>query len=136
MLANVVGCDSFAASSLVISEGGCPCRVVWFEISVNLLFLAGPEYTSTFKKYNNMEKVNVADYKLNEKDTGSSKYQVANLTNRITDLTAHLQTNKKDVSSRRGLLMMVAKRRKHLDYIRAKSEDNYKQLIKDLGLRR
>ncbi len=83
-----------------------------------------------------MELVNIADYKQDEKDTGSSRYQVANLTNRITSLTEHLQTNKKDVSSRRGLLKMVAKRRKHLDYIKGKSEDNYKKLIEDLGLRR
>lgn len=83
-----------------------------------------------------MSDINVADFKLNEKDTGSSNYQVAVLTQRINQVTAHLQTNKKDVSSRRGLLKMVAKRRKHLDYVKSKSEDAYKKLIADLGLRR
>jgi len=83
-----------------------------------------------------MSDINLADFKQNEKDTGSSNFQVAVLTQRIASLTEHLKTNKKDVSSRRGLLKMVAKRRKHLDYIRAKSEDNYKKLIEDLKLRR
>ncbi len=83
-----------------------------------------------------MSEINLADYKLNEKDTGSSNYQVAVLTQRIAELTEHLKVNKKDVSSRRGLLKMVSKRRKHLDYIRSRSEDNYKKLIDGLGLRR
>jgi len=83
-----------------------------------------------------MSDINLADFKLNEKDTGSSSYQVAVLTQRIASLTEHLKVNKKDVSSRRGLLKMVAKRRKHLDYVRAKSEDNYKKLIDGLQLRR
>ena len=83
-----------------------------------------------------MSDINLADYKLNEKDTGSSSYQVAVLSEKIISLTAHLKTNKKDISSRRGLLKMVAKRRKHLDYIRGKSEENYKKLIDGLKLRR
>ena len=83
-----------------------------------------------------MSDINLADFKLNEKDTGSSNYQVAVLTQRIAELTEHLKVNKKDVSSRRGLLKMVSKRRKHLDYIRSRSEDNYKKLIDGLGLRR
>jgi len=80
--------------------------------------------------------INVADYKLNEKDTGSSNFQVAVLTERINSLTEHLKVNKKDVSSRRGLLKMVAKRRKHLDYVRSKSEEDYKKLLDGLKLRR
>ena len=80
--------------------------------------------------------INVADFKINEKDTGSSNFQVAVLTERINSLTEHLKTNKKDVSSRRGLLKMVAKRRKHLDYVRSKSEEDYKKLLEGLKLRR
>ena len=80
--------------------------------------------------------INVADFKINEKDTGSSSFQVAVLTERINSLTEHLKTNKKDVSSRRGLLKMVAKRRKHLDYVRSKSEEDYKKLLEGLKLRR
>ncbi len=83
-----------------------------------------------------MSDINLADFQLNEKDTGSSSYQVAKLTARIAALTDHLKVNKKDVSSRRGLLKMVAKRRKHLDYIRSRSEADYKQLIERLKLRR
>lgn len=83
-----------------------------------------------------MSDINVADYKLNDKDTGSADYQVALLTVKIADLTEHLKTNKKDVSSRRGLLKMVSSRRKLLDYTRAKSEERYQKLIKGLGLRR
>ena len=80
--------------------------------------------------------INIADYKLNEKDTGSSSFQVAVLSERINSLTEHLKLNKKDVSSRRGLLKMVAKRRKHLDYVRSKSEEDYKKLLEGLKLRR
>jgi len=83
-----------------------------------------------------MSEINVADYKLNEKDTGSSQFQVAVLSDRIIKLTEHLKANKKDISSRRGLLKMVAKRRKHLDYIKSKSEEEYKKLITGLKLRR
>ncbi len=83
-----------------------------------------------------MSDINVADYKLNEKDTGSSNFQVAVLTEKINSLTEHLKSNKKDVSSRRGLLKMVAKRRKHLDYVRSKSEEDYKKLLDGLKLRR
>lgn len=83
-----------------------------------------------------MSDINLADFKQNEKDTGSSTFQVAVLTERIATLTEHLKTNKKDISSRRGLLKMVAKRRKHLDYVKAKSEEKYQKLIDDLKLRR
>jgi small subunit ribosomal protein S15 len=71
--------------------------------------------------------INLADYKINEADTGSADYQVALLTKRIVSLTDHLKTHKKDSSSRRGLLRLVARRRKLLDYLRDKSEDRYKK---------
>ncbi|MCH7225794.1 30S ribosomal protein S15 [Haloferula sp. A504] len=80
--------------------------------------------------------INPADYKVHETDTGSADYQVAVLTKRIVHLTAHLATHKKDNSSRRGLLKLVAQRRKLLDYIKAHSEERYQKLIKGLGLRR
>lgn len=73
---------------------------------------------------------------MHEGDTGSAPYQVALLTVRILELTEHLNAHKKDFSSRRGLLKMVSLRRKLLDYIKAKSEENYVKLIGDLGLRR
>ena len=69
-------------------------------------------------------------------DTGSPEVQVAILTERITNLTEHFQSHKKDNHSRRGLLMMVNKRRKLLDYLKSKDFSSYKQLISDLGLRK
>lgn len=69
-------------------------------------------------------------------DTGSPEVQVAVLTNRINYLSDHMQQHKKDVHSRRGLLAMVAKRRKLLDYLKGKDEGRYQALIKELGIRR
>lgn len=69
-------------------------------------------------------------------DTGSPEVQVAILTTRINELSEHLQTHKKDFHSRRGLLVMVAKRRKLLDYLKRKDEARYKTLIERLSIRR
>ena len=69
-------------------------------------------------------------------DTGSPEVQVAILSSRITTLTEHFKTHKKDNHGRRGLLKMVAQRRKLLDYLRGKDEARYKTLIEKLGLRR
>ena len=80
--------------------------------------------------------INLKDYQLHDKDTGSADYQVAALTMRILHLTAHLVIHKKDFSSRRGLLRAVAERRRHLDYVRNTNEERYQKLIKSLGLRR
>lgn len=69
-------------------------------------------------------------------DTGSPEVQVAILTERIANLTEHFKSHKKDNHSRRGLLMMVAQRRKLLDYLKAKDEGRYTDLIGRLGIRR
>jgi len=69
-------------------------------------------------------------------DTGSPEVQVALLTERITHLTDHLRTNKKDHHSRRGLLMMVGKRRRLLSYLQDQNVERYRSLIAKLGLRR
>jgi small subunit ribosomal protein S15 len=69
-------------------------------------------------------------------DTGSPEVQVAVLTKRITNLTEHFKTHKKDNHSRRGLLKLVATRRKLLDYLRGKDEARYRVLIAKLGIRR
>jgi len=69
-------------------------------------------------------------------DTGSPEVQVAILTERITNLTEHFKTNKKDNHSRRGLLAMVTQRRRLLDYLKKKDEKRYTDLIAKLGLRR
>ena len=69
-------------------------------------------------------------------DTGSPEVQVAILTSRISTLTEHFKTHKKDNHSRRGLLKLVAQRRKLLDYLKAKEEKRYTDLIQNLGIRR
>ena len=69
-------------------------------------------------------------------DTGSPEVQIAILTERIRNLTGHLQTHKKDKGSRRGLLRLVSQRRKLLDYTREASEERYQNIIKKNGIRR
>jgi len=78
----------------------------------------------------------IGDFKLHERDTGSADVQVALLTQRINHLTEHLQTNKKDHSSRRGLLMMVGQRRRLLDYLQTKDVARYQAVTKKLKLRK
>ena len=75
-------------------------------------------------------------FQLHAKDTGSADVQVALLTERINYLTKHLNAHSKDHSTRRGLLKMVARRRKLLDYLKRTAEDRYQKSIKTLGLRR
>ena len=74
--------------------------------------------------------------RMHEKDTGSADVQVALLTRRINQLTDHLKSNVKDHSSRRGLLQMVARRRKLLDYLKRTAADRYKSVIEKLSLRK
>jgi len=76
------------------------------------------------------------DFATKEGDTGSPEVQVAILTTRIEALTEHFKTHKKDNHSRRGLLKLVAQRRKLLDYLKGKEEARYQDLIKRLGIRR
>ena len=78
----------------------------------------------------------VKDYGRGAADTGSPEVQVALLSARIAELTEHFGTHKKDHHSRQGLLKMVNKRRKLLDYLKAKDQDRYRELIDRLGLRR
>jgi small subunit ribosomal protein S15 len=77
----------------------------------------------------------VADYQRSTSDTGSPEVQVALLTARIVELTDHFKTHAKDHHSRRGLLRMVSRRRKLLDYLKRTNADSYKALIGRLGLR-
>ena len=78
----------------------------------------------------------IETFNLHAKDTGSADVQVALLTERINHLTEHLQTNKKDHSSRRGLLMMVSQRRRLLDYLQTTDLSRYQTVTKKLKLRR
>jgi small subunit ribosomal protein S15 len=78
----------------------------------------------------------IDEYAQAKTDTGSPEVQVAILSERIKNLTDHLNTHKRDFHSRRGLLMMVGQRRRLLDYLKRKDNERYEQLIKRLGLRR
>jgi len=78
----------------------------------------------------------ISDFKLHERDTGSADVQIALLTQRINHLTEHLQKNKKDHSSRRGLLVMVGQRRRLLDYLQARDLGRYQAVTKKLKLRK
>ncbi|CAJ6718570.1 30S ribosomal protein S15 [Burkholderia pseudomallei] len=78
----------------------------------------------------------VAQFARGANDTGSPEVQVALLTARITELTGHFKTHAKDHHSRRGLLRMVSRRRKLLDYLKGKDADRYRALIEKLGLRK
>ena len=78
----------------------------------------------------------IGDYKNAETDTGSPEVQVALLSERITNLTEHLKIHAKDFHSRRGLLMLVGRRRRLLDYLKRKDQTRYTGLIGRLGLRR
>lgn len=78
----------------------------------------------------------VGDYKTHGSDTGSSQVQIALLTQRIVELTEHFKIHKKDNNSRRGLLKLVSRRRKLLDYLKRKNINEYHSIIEKLGLRR
>jgi len=77
----------------------------------------------------------VSEYATREGDTGSPEVQVALLTKRISDLTEHMKANKHDYHSQRGLLLMIGKRRRLLDYLKKEDINRYRSLIERLGLR-
>jgi len=78
----------------------------------------------------------VEEFKQHDTDTGSPEVQIAILSERISNLTEHFKKHKKDHHSRRGLLLLINKRRKLLDYLKSVDDAKYKELIKTLGLRR
>ena len=78
----------------------------------------------------------IDEYKLHDKDTGSPEVQIALLTKRIKHLTEHFKIHKKDHHSRRGLLKLVSRRRRLLDYTKRKDEQRYRTIIKALGIRK
>lgn len=78
----------------------------------------------------------IKKYQTHKDDTGSTEVQIAILTKKVSDLTKHLQEHKKDFDSRRGLLMMVGKRRRLLNYLKKTSEEKYQKIIADLSLRK
>jgi small subunit ribosomal protein S15 len=78
----------------------------------------------------------ITKYKLHDQDSGSAEVQIALLTERIRQLTEHFQIHAKDHASRRGLLKLVGRRRKLLDYLKNKKVENYRSIIKELNLRK
>jgi small subunit ribosomal protein S15 len=78
----------------------------------------------------------ISQYRTHEADTGSPEVQIALLTERITHLTEHLKVHKKDHHSRRGLLMLVGRRRRMLDYVKGIDVERYRRIVAELGLRR
>ena len=85
----------------------------------------------------NLDKASViAEFKQSDDDTGSSEVQIALLTQRISHLTEHLRTHRKDFHTRRGLIALTNRRRKLLDYVKRNDLEKYKELIQRLGLRR
>lgn len=78
----------------------------------------------------------IGQHRLHDTDTGSPEVQIALLTERISHLTGHLQSHKKDYHSQRGLLKLVGQRRRLLDYLKKTDIESYRQLIAELGLRR
>ena len=82
------------------------------------------------------DNIDLSAFRLHDKDTGSADVQIALLTHRINQLTDHLKVYRKDHSSRRGLLKLVATRRSLLDYLKRTQEDRYKSVIEKLNLRK
>lgn len=78
----------------------------------------------------------ISEYRLHETDTGSPEVQVSLLTNRINYLTDHMKKHKKDFHTRLGLLKLVGQRRRLLDYLKSRDIESYRQLIKNVGIRR
>ena len=78
----------------------------------------------------------IARFRTHDTDTGSPEVQIAILSERIGDLTEHFKTHKKDHASRRGLLMLVSKRRRLLDYLKLHDSDRYRSVIGKLGIRK
>jgi len=93
-----------------------------------------------FEEVNNVEKLKkeeiINQYKLHDNDTGSPEVQIALLTERINHLNEHLKVHKKDHHSRRGLLMMVGRRRGLLNYLMKKDIERYRAIVEKLGLRK
>lgn len=95
-----------------------------------------PERTSSRKHEMPEKAATISDYRLHETDTGSPEVQIALLTERINSLTDHLKSHEHDHHSRRGLLMLVGRRRRLLDYVKRNDVERYRSLIARLGIRR
>ena len=126
------GDDIFAGREVFVESGG-DCVLMGIPSNGNPSPRWWPGLANTRMSTST---VDLNEIKLHESDTGSSEVQVVKLTERIHHLTEHLREHPKDISSRRGLLGLVARRRKLLDYLKDRQNDRYLNLIKTLKLRR
>ena len=108
----------------------------FYDHDVCLLVRSNPLCSRFFKIMASSDNIDLSAFRLHEKDTGSADVQIALLTRRINQLTDHLKIFRKDHSSRRGLLKLVATRRSMLDYLKRTSQDRYKSVIEKLNLRK
>ena len=107
------------------------------HVTLNTYRIDYKESRSAFVLLAREHKTNIiTQYRSHAKDTGSPEVQIALLSERITQLTDHFRTHKKDHASRRGLLMMVSKRRSLLDYLKKYDTERYKAVIQRLGIRK
>ena len=109
--------------------------LIW--TAINRGCISGPNLLISVKMLTTETKSTIIKgLQTDKNDTGSPEVQVAVMTTRINELSEHMQVHKKDFHSRRGLLALVAKRRKLLDYLKSKDEGRYQKLIESLGIRR
>jgi small subunit ribosomal protein S15 len=101
-----------------------------------LIVRSNPLCSRSLKSMASTENIDLTSIRLHEKDTGSADVQIALLTRRINQLTEHLKVFRKDHSSRRGLLKLVATRRSLLDYLKRTSQERYKSVLEKLNLRK
>src|ERR1700730_778026 len=107
-----------------------------FRVTNRLRRSSSPISSPLLRTMATSETIDLSAFRLHDKDTGSADVQIALLTERINQLTEHLKENRKDHSSRRGLLKLVATRRSMLDYLKRTSQERYKAVIEKLNLRK
>jgi len=114
---------------------GRPVKIIAWPFSEALRFPTSTDSRGGLRTMGIDKEAIIEKYRLHPNDRGSAPVQIALLTARINDLTEHFRTHRKDHHSRRGLLMMVGKRRRLLEYLKRTDLDRYRALIEDLGLR-
>ena len=102
--------------------------------NVDILFCGLHNKKDKIMNLKNKQEI-IEKFGANAKDTGSAEVQIAMLTKKISELTEHMKANKKDFATKRGLLMMVGKRKRMLSFLKEKNLEGYRKLIKDLGIR-
>uniref|UniRef100_A0A7S3VL77 Small ribosomal subunit protein uS15c n=1 Tax=Dunaliella tertiolecta TaxID=3047 RepID=A0A7S3VL77_DUNTE len=123
--------QSSAGQGISSRSAGSVRRVAVAKPVVSRPVVACPSY----KNKENVDLSRVNNYAKHEKDTGSSEYQVALLSARLQQISAHLSTNKKDVAARRGLIAILSLRKRHLQYLYRKDRASYDRMLSEFGIR-